>query len=662
MDCSLVGAGSVAEEYLAGIHDTSLSLVAVCDRDRDRAEALAQAHDAAVHDDVTELIDADSGELLLNLTSHAAHADVTRAALDADRHVFSEKPLALSGDTARDLLALAERRGLGLGCAPLNHRGGAQRRAAAALADGRTGPVKLATAHAHVGRVTEWHDRPESFFRVGPLYDGAVYPLSLLVSWFGPVKQIRSADAVSPWPEREQRTPAKPTHIEATLSFTTGPFVRLTASFYASHRSREFYGLELHGDDGSLYLRNTGALTDGDHVAFGRVGRGYTAVPPQHPVETGRYIDGPAGFAADVRAGHRPRKTARRSAHVVAVCNAIEAVADSETPASRDGAISPSNREVTTGHRAPVVRPERNRNEAAIRLPPIGFGCSRYRDGNYVDRRESITMALDAGYRLLDSAELYGNEARIGEILAAPGTPDRSSLHVTSKVWNTNHGHVAEACETTLAALGLDALDSYLLHWPDAWVYQGPLTNLADRPVEEQERRTFPGDEGDIETAGVTLREAWRDMERLVERGHTRTIGICNVARERLETILSYARVPPAIVQVERHPYAPHEGLVAFCHRHGIRVVAHSPLPASVLAEPVVQNIADERGVSPAQVVLAWNVGRGVVPIPSSTNPAHIVENAAAAAIRLSANEYERLDALRGEDERSDTLGDEGER
>ncbi|EMA53315.1 MULTISPECIES: aldo/keto reductase [Halococcus] len=701
MKCSLVGAGSVAGEYLAGIDDTSLSLAAVCDHDRDRAAAVADAHDATAYGDVATLLDREPSPLIVNLTSHAAHASVTRAALDAGRHVFSEKPLATDAAVAADLVALAERRGLGLACAPINHRCGAQRRAATMLADGRTGPVRMASAHAHVGRVTDWHDRPQSFFDVGPLYDGAVYPLSLLVAWFGPVERVRSADAAAPWPDRSEAEPQKPTHVEATLSFAAGPLVRLTASLYVPHRSREFYGLELHGDDGSVYLRDAGALVDGDEgVAFGRVGRGYTAVPPQSPAADRSHIDGPARLAAAIREGCTPRESARRGAHVVAACNAIEDVAGGAgagrtviepsaeavtgtaagavvgTPADRDETIEvdgggraarrddpaggPDFGAATTRRRAPVVRPDRARTDAAIRLPSIGFGCSRYRGDEYVDRRESIATALDAGYRLLDSAELYGNEARIGDLLAAPGAPDRSSLHVTSKVWNTNHGHVAEACETTLDALGLDALDSYLLHWPEAWAYQGPLENLADRSIEAQEKATFPRDaDGEIETVAVTLEEAWRSLERLVDRGLTRTIGICNVSMEQLESVCSLARVPPALVQIEHHPHTPREDLVAFCHRRGIRVVAHSPLPASVLTEPVVEEIADERGLSPAQVVLAWNVGDGVVPIPSSTEPAHIVENAAAAAVRLSQAEYDRLDALSGDGSGDELAGDE---
>lgn len=109
----------------------------------------------------------------------------------------------------------------------------------------------------------------------------------------------------------------------------------------------------------------------------------------------------------------------------------------------------------------------------AIRMPPVGFGCSRYRDGTYVDRIDSIATALDAGYRLFDSAELYGNEERIGAPLDRRGAPDREDLFLLSKVWNTNHQHVAEACEGMLEALNVDQLDCYMLPGPNRGSIKG---------------------------------------------------------------------------------------------------------------------------------------------------------------------------------------------
>ena len=671
MKCAFVGAGAVADRYAAGLPDSELDLTAVCDLDADRAGRLAAAHDATPYTDLGELLAAESAPLVVNLASHRAHAPVTERCLAADRHVFGEKPLALEADAAAALVATAEDRDLALDCAPLNRRCDPQRHVRRLLGDGRLGPVRLGYAHAHVGRVTEWHDRPDSFLAVGPLYDGAVYPLTLLVSWFGPVEHVRVADAIDAWPDREEQEPVRPAHVEATLEFADGPVVRLTASLYAPHRSREFNSLELHGDDGSLYLADSGALAaEVDTVSVGGAGRPYVAAPHPAPRRERSYLEGPERLAAAVERGDRPTAGGRRAAHVVAVCNAVETAASSGGPVrvadqgvehrepsppsvrpprdgpvgGRDGPDAPGGGHATGDGRAA----DDGGRTAALGLPPVGFGCSRYREGEYVDRIDSIATALDAGYRLFDSAELYGNEERIGDLLAAPGSPDREGLFLASKVWNTNHEHVAEACEGSLAALGVDALDCYMLHWPEAWAYRGPLGDLASMSPTEQEALAFPTDEdGDRARADTSLVGTWRRLERLHDRGLARSLGVCNVSLDRLETVTEAARVPPAVVQVESHPYRPRTDLVRACHERGIRVMAHSPLSApGLLAEPVLAEVADEHGVSPAAVAIAWQVDRGVVPIPSSNDPDHVVSNLAAARLRLDDADRERIETL----------------
>jgi len=659
VNCLFVGAGSIAPEYAAGLSGSSLSLAGVVDLDADRAAALAADHDCPSFTDLETALSAVDAPLVVNLTSHAAHAPVTRTALEADRHVYSQKPLALDADEAKALVALARERDLGLGCAPGTPRAPSQRRAGRLLADGRLGPVGLGYAHAHVGRVTDWHDRPDSFLEIGPLYDGAVYPLALLASWFGPVERVRVADALDVWPEREDRRPSTPSHVEATLAFAAGPTVRLTASFYAPHRSREFYGLELHGDDGSLYLKGTGAMETGrDHVRFGRVGREYVSAPPTSPEEPYEYVGAVERLAATIEAGSPSRAGGRRGAHVVAVCNAIEAAAGGEGPvvvddcgATADPPPAPVVRPATTTESDAGRESEKGPGAAAIRLPAVGFGCSRYRDGEYVDRVDSIATALDAGYRLLDSAELYGNEHRIGELLAAPGAPDRERVFLLGKAWRTNHRreHLLAACAGSREELGIDAFDCYALHWPSALEHRGELNRLAEKPVERQETLTFPeGEDGEPATADVALATAWRNLEAVHERGWARTLGICNVSRAQLETVLETGEIDPALVQVERHPYRPRNGLVELCQGRGIRVVAHSPLSApGLLDEPVLNAIGTERGLSPAEVVIAWNASQGVVPIPSSTAESHVVSNLAAGSERLTADEVARIDALR---------------
>ncbi|MFQ3474723.1 Gfo/Idh/MocA family oxidoreductase [Halonotius sp. F2-221B] len=651
MHCLFVGAGSIASSYAADLAESELTLAGVCDLDSDRAETLAASHDCPAFDDLDAALDAVDAPLVVNLTSHAAHAEVTRTALAADRHVYSEKPLALDSETAGELVEMARKRNLALGCAPASVAGPTQQRARRLLGEGRLGPVQLAYAHAHVGRVTDWHDRPDSFLSIGPLYDGGVYPLSLLVAWFGPVERVRVANSLDPWPEREPKQPEADSHVEATLAFRAGPTVRLTASFYAPHRSREFYGLELHGDDGSLYLDNTGRMEpDDDALQYGGLGRSYTTVPPQSPADARAYIDAVDDLAASVAAGEPDRRTARRGAHVVAVCNAIETAAAEGGPVdvSSHGVTVPDETGSTPASAATAS------DDHPLSLPPIGFGCSRYRGDEYVDRKASIATALDAGYRLLDSAELYGNEFRIGDLLDAPGSPDRDHLTILGKVWRTNHQreHLLAACEGSLDELGIDAFDCYMLHWPEAWAHQGSLDRLAEKPVETQEALTFPTDaDGEIETASIPLAEAWANLEQVVDRGWADSLGVCNVSRSQLATILDAASIPPAVVQIERHPYQPRSELIEFCHNHDIAVVAHSPLSApGLLDEPVLAEIGEKYDRSPAGVVLAWNATRGVVPIPSSTTTDHIIDNAAAVATRLDERDCERIDALEAPD------------
>lgn len=262
----------------------------------------------------------------------------------------------------------------------------------------------------------------------------------------------------------------------------------------------------------------------------------------------------------------------------------------------------------------------------------------------------ALGAAMDAGYRLFDVAELYGNEYRVGELLAGAGGPDRESVFLLGKPWRTNHGpgDLRRACEGSLAELGVDAFDCYAVHWPGAWTHEGDLEALSKRPLSDQQELAFPTDEsGEPRTAPHSLLETWRRMERLHADGLARTLGVCNVTLPQLARLADAASVPPALVQVERHPYRPRSALVEWCHRQGIRVVAHSPLSApGLLADPVVERVAADAGLSPAQAVLAWNVTRGVVPIPTSATREHVVDNLASARHRLDASAMDRLDDL----------------
>jgi len=146
-------------------------------------------------------------------------------------------------------------------------------------------------------------------------------------------------------------------------------------------------------------------------------------------------------------------------------------------------------------------------------------------------------------------------------------------VFLLGKAWRTNHRreHLLAACAGSREELGIDAFDCYALHWPSALEHRGELNRLAEKPVERQETLTFPeGEDGEPATADVALATAWRNLEAVHERGWARTLGICNVSRAQLETVLETGEIDPALVQVERHPYRPRNGLVELCHGRGI--------------------------------------------------------------------------------------------
>ena len=245
---------------------------------------------------------------------------------------------------------------------------------------------------------------------------------------------------------------------------------------------------------------------------------------------------------------------------------------------------------------------------------------------------QAVKASLAAGCRHIDCAPVYRNEPEVGQALAASGVP-RSELFVTSKLWNDRRRpqDVRDALERTLTDLGTEYVDLYLIHWPVVWAKDSVM-----RP-----------------DRGASLREAWQTMESLVDEGKCRHIGVSNFKESEVDEVLSYARIPPAVNQIELHPRLPQTNLVRHCQEKGIAVTAYSPLGrgnvkgAGLLSEPTVAQIAEARGVSPASVLLRWNLQRGVVVIPKSSSPARAAQNAQEPwTFRLSGEEMAALDSL----------------
>ena len=282
-------------------------------------------------------------------------------------------------------------------------------------------------------------------------------------------------------------------------------------------------------------------------------------------------------------------------------------------------------------------------------LPPLAFGCSPLRReegrGQIDALRQAIDAALELGYRLFDTAEAYGTETLLGELLRER----RSSAAVATKLWRTNHApeHVRPACEASLRRLGRDAVDLYLVHAPEAWAHRGPL-EIEPGTRDEVRSQLEPRDAaGNLELAAVPLEYTWAAMLALRDAGLARAVGLCNVDTGELERLAGAGLEPPAVVQVELHPRRPCVELVEHCRARGIVVMAHSPLGGGgVFGDPRLRRLAAERGVSPAHLVLAWHRARGVLPVAGSLDREHLRENARACAEPLPAELIAAVDSL----------------
>jgi diketogulonate reductase-like aldo/keto reductase len=265
-------------------------------------------------------------------------------------------------------------------------------------------------------------------------------------------------------------------------------------------------------------------------------------------------------------------------------------------------------------------------------MPALGFGTLV---SNAAETRNATKAAVEAGFRHLDCAERYRNEAEVGAALKelfAEGTVRREDLFVTTKLWNNNHRpeRVKPALQASLDRLGLDYVDLYLMHTPYAF-----------KPGDDQHPRDEHGDV--VYDDGVTLEETWAAMETLVDEGLTRAIGVSDIDVERTRRIVDSARIKPAVVEVESHPYHPQWDLQELCTTEGIILLAFAPLGHAIeprlLDDPLIVSLAQRFGKTPAQVLLAWGIQRGTAVLTSTVRRARISENFDVTALPESAIE-----------------------
>ncbi|HET6352443.1 MAG TPA: aldo/keto reductase [Coriobacteriia bacterium] len=255
-----------------------------------------------------------------------------------------------------------------------------------------------------------------------------------------------------------------------------------------------------------------------------------------------------------------------------------------------------------------------------VHMPVLGFGTYKAIEG---DAARSVEFALRHGYRMVDTASLYGNEHEIGAAIEASGVP-RDEIFISTKVWNDQQGSegTKRALSESLEKLRTDYVDLYLVHWP-------------------------------IERL---MGETWRAMEELLAEGKTRAIGVCNHLPHHLTQLMAIAEVPPAVDQVEFHPWLQQPSLQAYLAEHDIALEAWAPLMKGRVGEvPELVAIAEAHRATPAQIAVAWVLQQGYVAIPKSVHEERILENADVFGIELSARELDAIARL----DRGQRLGPE---
>lgn len=280
------------------------------------------------------------------------------------------------------------------------------------------------------------------------------------------------------------------------------------------------------------------------------------------------------------------------------------------------------------------------------KMPFIGLGTWKATPG---DVYKAVKEALKIGYRHIDCAPIYGNEAEIGQAISeaiAEGVVTRDQLWITSKLWNDAHApeDVRPALEKTLADLQVEYLDLFLIHWPIAHKSDVVFPESAD---------------GFVSLDDLPIATTWKAMEPLVAKGLCRHIGVSNFSIAKLKALLEVAEVKPEMNQIELHPYLQQQGMLDYCSAQGINVTAYSPLGSSdrpeqfkAIDEPVlledakIAAVADRLSATSAQTLISWAISRNTVVIPKSSNPGRLKQNLESASVVLGDDDMKEIAAL----------------
>jgi predicted dehydrogenase len=326
VNVALVGCGNIAPRYARTIAaEPRLRLTGATDVVPGRAAALVGEFGGVEYDSLEALLADDAVETVVNLTAPQVHAEVTARSLEVGKHVHTEKPVARRYEEARELAALAARRGVRLSCAPATLLGEAQQTAWKLVREGALGTVRVAYAEANWGRIESWHPSPQALYQVGPLVDVGIYPLTILTAIFGPARRVLAYGTIL---ERDRTTRdgvafrlGYPDFTIAVVELDSGVVVRLTATFWVGAGKQR--GIEFHGDAGSLYLASWAEFDS--RLESSVDGEEYTAIPlvrqPYRGIHWSRAL---TDLAEALEEGRPHRAGAEHAAHVVEALSAIE--------------------------------------------------------------------------------------------------------------------------------------------------------------------------------------------------------------------------------------------------------------------------------------------------------------------------------------------------